>query len=471
MSGDMIGQMYPPIDTTYPHANSTVNTRNTRYHREDTKSQQSRRNLDHKETAENTVVVDKLMETIKEKDLEIERLQRINRKITKQKEETEKRSLQLTREMAKLTTVGGNFENLGDELSNSEITARFQKLYSYDWARLLRWLVKTFPDVSELKIIQCISKLLKFGYEECQIIADSQIRHFLLLDMTETVSSNEQHQELYLLRRKYSHRETTRTKIVQVVLERLLLVGSLSVFFKGERREDAKQKLHDFFNNYLDCCWLMVVSNPPITLNFNVIGEAYRKCMEQFTKYSPKSPVEDRTKIEDTIYEVVWPSVCLHVGSECYQKGDVVVVAKGKISDNSNCDCCTFNKYQKDVNPSTRRVREGRSGVHEGSTGVLEGRSGVRDGSTGVREGRSSVREGSTGVREGRSGKREGSTSVREGRSGVREGSTGVREGISGVREYSTGVREGRSGAKENVSSSNKTKSEEKHRTTKQSFV
>jgi hypothetical protein len=104
-------------------------------------------------------------------------------------------------------------------------------------------------------------------------------------------------------------------------------VGTLC---SGDNTSTARNKLKTFLDEYIECCLLLAVSNPAMVLDFDVVGKMFSDCDDHFKMYSTKRPVEDMTKIEGTICEVVWPCVQLEEGPAIYMKGDVVVVKRGK---------------------------------------------------------------------------------------------------------------------------------------------
>lgn len=101
----------------------------------------------------------------------------------------------------------------------------------------------------------------------------------------------------------------------------------------GSSRGEVVEALQNFFEKCIDYCWLMIVSNPPVKLDFNVLGINHSECMDRFRIYSVKKPVIDPGKEEGTICEVVWPCVCLKGGSACYKKGEVVISQTEKKTD------------------------------------------------------------------------------------------------------------------------------------------
>jgi hypothetical protein len=63
--------------------------------------------------------------------------------------------------MAKVMEEKGNFENLNDEFSNSNITEKFYKLYDNDWVYLSRRLGKLGVSLTELELIHHLTQMMK----------------------------------------------------------------------------------------------------------------------------------------------------------------------------------------------------------------------------------------------------------------------------------------------------------------------
>lgn len=56
--------------------------------------------------------------------------------------------------------IGGNFEDVNDEISCSNITNEYSRL-NKDWANLSRNIIKSNPSISELDVIHSLSGLMK----------------------------------------------------------------------------------------------------------------------------------------------------------------------------------------------------------------------------------------------------------------------------------------------------------------------
>ncbi|XP_060563665.1 uncharacterized protein LOC132723025 isoform X2 [Ruditapes philippinarum] len=290
-------------------------------------------------------VIDEMEQIIKDRECEVERLKVTNKKAKQRIRELERRSHAITTEMAKVMEEKGNFENLNDEFSNSNITEKFYKLYDNDWVYLSRRLGKLGVSLTELELIHHLTQMMKFVYEECGKAADSQIRLFFLLTENEPTPLQEDNPELFSLRRKYARTEAVRNRLVHEIWLKLKTTEEISAFDVGANKAEVVNDLKKFFDKYIDCCWLIIVSNPPLRLDFDVIGRNHSECIEHFRIYSPKQPVIDPMKEEGTIYEVVWPSICLQNGGGCYKKGEVVIIQTAKKTDNvCNNDNMRHNK-------------------------------------------------------------------------------------------------------------------------------
>jgi hypothetical protein len=112
-----------------------------------------------------------------------------------------------------------------------------------------------------------------------------------------------------------------------------------------EKYINIQEKLQNFLEEYIECCWLMTVSNPTMVLDFDVVGKQYAECADHFKEYSSKRPVEDVTQIQGTICEVVWPCVQLEDETAFYMKGEVVVVKKGIKSTEDTDKCKVLSSY------------------------------------------------------------------------------------------------------------------------------
>lgn len=114
----------------------------------------------------------------------------------------------------------------------------------------------------------------------------------------------------------------------QIIKEKVHVKDKLSEFNLEISGSDMLEKVESFLKEFIDTCWLMTVSEPAIVLNFDVVGKMYSDYVDHFSVYSLKKPVDDPTRTEGTVYEVVWPCVQLKFNSEMYKKGDVILIKK-----------------------------------------------------------------------------------------------------------------------------------------------
>jgi hypothetical protein len=135
------------------------------------------------------------------------------------------------------------------------------------------------------------------------------------------------------------------------VVKKAFIGEEIPWFQKEDKTEEAKTMLQEFLHKYVDCCWVMVVSNPRLALNFDVVGKQY--CKEHFKVYSAKERIVDETKTKETnsVHEVVWPCVYFAGGSTFCTKGDALLVSKGSThvedSGNVDCTCLVLKEYKE----------------------------------------------------------------------------------------------------------------------------
>lgn len=240
-----------------------------------------------------------------------------------------------------------HFQITDDEFSSFNISRKLHTMYNQDWAFLCRTLRKELPDIEELTRIQLMSKLMKDCYEGCKSFAETQLREFLLLDKTEDLPSQEEFQVFMHASRKFYKKESVIKKVTKKVLEEVYKKEEANDLLKPKNISKVRDQLDNFYGKFTETCWLVVISHPPIILNFEVVGKSLdEELKEDWTEYSTKKAVEDAALEEGTVKVVVWPKVELK-GGYCYNKGDVLVVKKGKTveKDSINSDA---DKTQRD---------------------------------------------------------------------------------------------------------------------------
>ncbi|XP_045167305.2 uncharacterized protein LOC123530591 isoform X2 [Mercenaria mercenaria] len=241
----------------------------------------------------------------------------------------EKRSNDITAQMAGVLELSGNLENVNDKFANTKLSKRFQDLYDRQWTELSEWLQENVQDMTEIQQIKFITSMMKLANKECIETAENQLRQFLFLDKHEPLPSPQEDPELFKSRRMNGQKEKTRGKLKRKITKDILNTQDAYSFIQADKLNEVKGKLENFFTEFVDICWLMTISHPKMLLNFNVIGKPYcGTTKERFKQYSCQDTVSDETLPNGAIFEVVWPSVELENGEGICAKGDVITVGK-----------------------------------------------------------------------------------------------------------------------------------------------
>ncbi|XP_060563678.1 uncharacterized protein LOC132723033 [Ruditapes philippinarum] len=284
------------------------------------------------------------------------------KELTAQKKLAEEKYIQIqqmsdeiTASMADVFNNKLELENLNDKFSNTKVAKRFESLYNSDnkWPSLTEWLLETIEGIDELSMIKHLSSLMKKAYETCIKISDNEIRVFLALEDDEPLPSSRENPLLYKVKRNHGRTEKRRNAIKKSVWEIVSKEDSMCVLLhekQSETMEEGEAKLKDFFNEFIDICWLSAISQPKLILNFNVIDELYEGSIrDRFTQYACQDTVKDMSRVKNTIIEVVWPSVELEDGSGIHTKGDVIVVEEGTDEMNTKGKETNQNEQAKEM--------------------------------------------------------------------------------------------------------------------------
>lgn len=267
-----------------------------------------------------------LENTLKKARERIYSLGKMNSFLKQENEKLRQSSDYITAAMANLLENKGDLENINDEFANKKLAKRFQNLYENNWTELADWLDENNPTLSQLEKIKTLTAFSKQAYEECVRIAEDQIRQFLVLPANKKIPSFHDEPELFKIRRQSGQQQHARDELTKRVLSELFTSDNTQALYQDENKETTMKKLQDFFREFIDCCWLMTISNPRLFLNFEVVGKLYSgRIKERFKQFSC-----DKTVVSENNYvlEVVWPSVEL---ADCFlAKGDVVTVDTGK---------------------------------------------------------------------------------------------------------------------------------------------
>ncbi|XP_045166466.2 uncharacterized protein LOC123529932 isoform X2 [Mercenaria mercenaria] len=250
-----------------------------------------------------------------------------NERLSKENTAIQKRSEEITSAMANILETKGDLENVNDEFANTKLAKTFEKLYDNKWTELSEWFDENTPDLNELERIKSITGLMKNAYEECQRLADEQLRRFLFLNKEDEIPTSKEEAALFKIRRLSGQQPGTRDSVIKEVMCKVLDPKRTQVFFTEENKDEAMKQLEGFLQIYIDKCWLMTISHPKLLLIFDVIGQPYTGTIkERFKQFSTQDDVEASDMEKDSVFEVVWPCVALEDGTGVYAKGDVITV-------------------------------------------------------------------------------------------------------------------------------------------------
>lgn len=276
---------------------------------------------------------EELQKTVSDLRAHISTLDQEIGRLTSEIKEQKRRSDSITKQMSLKTDSGGRFENLNDEFSNSNIAQRLRHLYDNEWVNIYKKLGREFPQMNEFERIKKLSAVVKCCYWESTYLADTHTKQMLMITRKESGESpydREEVQEMLTHRRRFCQKEYVRTRVKTKVLEIVMSSKEVKHLLDLDNRKAINEKLESFCSNIIDGCWLVAISHPPMFLNFNVVGRQFKGLEQSWMEFSTKKPVEDMSKFEGTIAEVVWPSLELKDGSGLSMKGDAIVVKIGK---------------------------------------------------------------------------------------------------------------------------------------------
>jgi len=97
-----------------------------------------------------------------------------------------------------------------------------------------------------------------------------------------------------------------------------------------EATEELKEKMKTFVESLSKHCWLMIISSPIVSLNFDVVGQKFETIKDRFLEYTPQEKVQSEHGVPiGCVLLVAWP--CLQLENESFlTKGEVVIVDETK---------------------------------------------------------------------------------------------------------------------------------------------
>ncbi|KAH3893748.1 uncharacterized protein LOC127860505 isoform X2 [Dreissena polymorpha] len=241
---------------------------------------------------------------------------------TVEKEElVRKQGQKLNQLMSEIMNKSGSLENTNNEITNTKLAAKFDSKVKQGWIEICEDLE---GDFSEIELLTIMSRVCEIVFTECQTVikrADEQL--------FESIFSHEKHISEALLREIRFARATngantaTRQSQAQKILDRIEWPENIKTIIS----ECPKTCIQTFLTELVDVCWLMVTSNPPLILNFDVKGKEYSaNVRERFVQIATTDVISDSQCLPGHVLLVAWPSVELEDNSNYLKKGEVVVM-------------------------------------------------------------------------------------------------------------------------------------------------
>ncbi|XP_052281672.1 uncharacterized protein LOC127879096 isoform X5 [Dreissena polymorpha] len=129
--------------------------------------------------------------------------------------------------------------------------------------------------------------------------------------------------EVRSARKLYSGKSTTREKQIEKILQSIQWSKEINRII-SERPETL---IKTFLAELADVSWLMVTSNPPLILNFDVKGKEYTaRIKERFVECGTSEAISHCKCEPGHVLLVAWPSVELENNKGYLTKGEVVVM-------------------------------------------------------------------------------------------------------------------------------------------------
>ncbi|XP_045165846.1 uncharacterized protein LOC123529542 [Mercenaria mercenaria] len=197
------------------------------------------------------------------------------------------------RERRVVSAAFDGVEDMSDPFSNAKLAKKFDEIKDKEWYTLFK---KLLDREDEIDAIKRISANAKEAYRLCK----------------DNMQSTD-----YRKQREYFKKEENRHSETETIIESMLQGGKPSYFSDELRR---------FLLVYVDICLLLIIAQPEISLEFDVVGRKLTGTpKESFSAYCPQDVIE-RPEEVDTILGVVWPELNDHHG--VHKMGLVVLVDK-----------------------------------------------------------------------------------------------------------------------------------------------
>lgn len=222
----------------------------------------------------------------------------------------------------------GKYNVVGETDQRMKLSECFENVFEEEWRDAMRTLFKE----KELAGIRFLSRILQECHTYCLKVARDQLARFVYPHHTELkVPEIEQILRKEELRELLKIRETMdQNTSVKLVVARSFWATKSKEFREilGASYEDSdrwktveddnaqgdlennshNKSLTAYVRRCCDLCWQAVVMDPPVLLEFDVVGQKFMQISDRYQEYSPLEQL-DKDGIQGTVMEVVWPAV------------------------------------------------------------------------------------------------------------------------------------------------------------------
>lgn len=294
---------------------------------------------------------------------------------------------QLGKDVERITR--GKFNNAGETSQPMSLSIKCRNIFDKEWRDVMKGL---FRGDNELTGIRFLSKILEDCQRFCQNKAREQLEMFVnpFSDagghkISEVIKSSEDLHNLHKLRRTiglYGPNEDAVTNMFFAECKKMNTYMNVIMKFRGDDKDkddddddtdkksdnketksdenvnddnrgmegDKNNVSGDFGRNkddnmHIKCldvyiksccslCWQCAISDPPIFLNFDVLGKHLNEIDNAFQTYTC-SYQPDEEGVQETVMQVVWPALIMRDGDKdiliSNAKGSVIVYTSSSV--------------------------------------------------------------------------------------------------------------------------------------------
>ncbi|XP_052281669.1 uncharacterized protein LOC127879096 isoform X3 [Dreissena polymorpha] len=273
--------------------------------------------LDNKKDEQANILAQVLVD-VTAKTCKLEKLVSENEQIQQTVQEL---NLRLNSVMADTMNKSGTFENTNDEYSNTKLAQRFDSHVKQIWIEVNDEIEEEFNEVDRLSILSEMCQNVFTAFHTEVDFANQRILDSIFSD--EKTFDDSLLKEVRSARKLYSGKSTTREKQIEKILQSIQWSKEINRII-SERPETL---IKTFLAELADVSWLMVTSNPPLILNFDVKGKEYTaRIKERFVECGTSEAISHCKCEPGHVLLVAWPSVELENNKGYLTKGEVVVM-------------------------------------------------------------------------------------------------------------------------------------------------